>query len=131
MAGTMASLDKRWKGRAQQECESGMVRASSFFSRGGFLFCTDSRDLDNFHGIDFIHDSIKASLRTRKIRRRRTEGLRGWLVNIWDGSQGWVLVTIVGMCFESFGQACVLIFHLRVHYGFHCLRYHSHRRSPL
>ncbi|KAM0755539.1 hypothetical protein T439DRAFT_341321 [Meredithblackwellia eburnea MCA 4105] len=52
----------------------------------------------SFQDIDWIHDWIKAQVRLRKLRRRRrNEGLRGWLVNVWDGSQGWVVVTIVGV----------------------------------
>ncbi|SCZ90228.1 BZ3500_MvSof-1268-A1-R1_Chr1-3g01854 [Microbotryum saponariae] len=53
---------------------------------------------DNFHTIDWIHDSIKHSYRMRKLRlRKRTDGLRGQLVNLWDGSQGWILVTVIGI----------------------------------
>ncbi|GAA5907914.1 chloride channel protein [Sporobolomyces salmoneus] len=58
---------------------------------------------DNFHTIDWIHDAIKHSLRLRRLRRlKRTQGLRGWLKNLWDGSQGWVLVTLIG-----FFTACI------------------------
>ncbi|SCV68354.1 BQ2448_475 [Microbotryum intermedium] len=43
-------------------------------------------------------DSIKHSYRMRKLRlRKRTDGLRGQLVNLWDGSQGWILVTMIGI----------------------------------
>lgn len=53
--------------------------------------------------IDWIHDAIKHSLRLRRLRRlKRTQGLRGWLKNLWDGSQGWVLVTLIG-----FFTACI------------------------
>ncbi|KAI5476133.1 voltage-gated chloride channel [Pseudohyphozyma bogoriensis] len=58
---------------------------------------------DNFHSIDWIHDGIKNALRTRKLRMRaRTEGVRGWWVNVWDAAQGWMLVTLIG-----FLTACV------------------------
>jgi chloride channel 3/4/5 len=52
---------------------------------------------DNFMTIDWIHDAIKDSLRRRKLRhKKRTEGIRGWLANVWDGSQGWLLATCIG-----------------------------------
>lgn len=52
---------------------------------------------------DWIHDTIKHSLRLRRLRRlKRTQGLRGQLINLWDGFQGWLLVTIVG-----FVTACI------------------------
>ncbi|GAA6035182.1 hypothetical protein JCM8097_006407 [Rhodosporidiobolus ruineniae] len=53
---------------------------------------------DNFHGIDWLHDAVKHQARLRRIRRRlHTDGLRGRLVNLWDGAQGWVLVTLIGV----------------------------------
>ncbi|KAK4050514.1 hypothetical protein OIO90_005097 [Microbotryomycetes sp. JL221] len=58
---------------------------------------------DNFHTIDWIHDSVKDSFRRRRLRQRRRDGgVRGLLVNLWDGSQGWILVTLIG-----FFTACV------------------------
>lgn len=58
---------------------------------------------DNFHSIDWIHDSVKHSLRTRRLRNRiKTDGIRGVIANLWDGSQGWLLVTLVG-----FFTACI------------------------
>ncbi|GAA5857166.1 hypothetical protein JCM8547_009348 [Rhodosporidiobolus lusitaniae] len=52
---------------------------------------------DNFHGIDWIHDAIKHSARLRRLRRRKqTDGLRGKLANLWDGLQGWLLVSLIG-----------------------------------
>lgn len=56
-----------------------------------------------FSRTDWIHDTIKHSLRLRRLRRlKRTQGLRGQLINLWDGFQGWLLVTIVG-----FVTACI------------------------
>ncbi|KAL8283151.1 hypothetical protein RQP46_005929 [Phenoliferia psychrophenolica] len=57
----------------------------------------------SFESIDWLHDWVKNAMRMKKIRRRRREeGVRGWLVNMWDGAQGWVLCTIVG-----FVTACI------------------------
>ncbi|GAA5899900.1 hypothetical protein JCM6882_006997 [Rhodosporidiobolus microsporus] len=54
---------------------------------------------DNFHTIDWIHDAIKHSLRLRRLRSlKHTSGLRGRLLNLWDGLQGWLLVTVIGAC---------------------------------
>lgn len=50
---------------------------------------------DSYTTIDWLHSSIKESSRLRKIRRLK--GLRGKAVNIWDGLQGWVVVTITGV----------------------------------
>lgn len=61
------------------------------------------RSADNFTAIDWCHDAVKHSLRLRRLRRlKQTQGLRGHLVNLWDGLQGWVLVTLIG-----FLTACI------------------------
>lgn len=58
---------------------------------------------DNFTAIDWCHDAVKHSLRLRRLRRlKQTHGLRGYLLNLWDGLQGWVLVSIIG-----FLTACI------------------------
>ncbi|GAA5980042.1 hypothetical protein JCM10908_001509 [Rhodotorula pacifica] len=58
---------------------------------------------DNFTTVDWLHDAVKHSIRLRRVRRlKRTLGLRGQLINLWDGAQGWVLVTLIG-----FFTACI------------------------
>ncbi|KAM0793320.1 hypothetical protein ACM66B_000778 [Microbotryomycetes sp. NB124-2] len=58
---------------------------------------------DNYHTIDWIHDSVKDSFRRRRLRQKRADGgVRGLIINLWDGSQGWILVTLIG-----FFTACV------------------------
>ncbi|QRV93848.1 ClC voltage-gated chloride channel protein [Ceratobasidium sp. AG-Ba] len=48
----------------------------------------------SFTSIDWLHDAIKDSARTLRIRRRRSA--RGRLINAADRSIGWIIVTIVG-----------------------------------
>ncbi|GAA5864466.1 hypothetical protein JCM3774_005137 [Rhodotorula dairenensis] len=58
---------------------------------------------DNFTTVDWLHDAVKHSIRLRRVRRlKRTHGLRGYLYNWWDGTQGWILVTLIG-----FFTACI------------------------
>ncbi|KAG9122291.1 hypothetical protein FRC07_001406 [Ceratobasidium sp. 392] len=49
----------------------------------------------SFTSIDWLHDAIKDSARTLRIRRRRSA--RGRLFNAVDRSIGWIIVTIVGL----------------------------------
>jgi chloride channel 3/4/5 len=44
---------------------------------------------------DWIHDHIKEKLRLRKLRSLR--GVRGYMKNLFDGAQAWILVTIIGL----------------------------------
>ncbi|CAE6438320.1 unnamed protein product [Rhizoctonia solani] len=48
----------------------------------------------SFTSIDWLHDAIKDSARTLRIRRRKST--RGKLINLADRSMGWIIVTIVG-----------------------------------
>ncbi|CAE7227768.1 unnamed protein product [Rhizoctonia solani] len=48
----------------------------------------------SFASIDWLHDAIKDSARTLRIRRRNST--RGKLLNLVDRSIGWIIVTIVG-----------------------------------
>lgn len=51
---------------------------------------------DNFTAIDWLHDSVKHALRLRKLRSRKRDGFGGFLANLVDGAQGWLLVSLVG-----------------------------------
>ncbi|CAE6483643.1 unnamed protein product [Rhizoctonia solani] len=48
----------------------------------------------SFTSIDWLHDAIKDSARTLRIRQRKST--RGKLINMADRSIGWIIVTIVG-----------------------------------
>ncbi|GJN91695.1 hypothetical protein Rhopal_004718-T1 [Rhodotorula paludigena] len=90
--------------------------ATSFFGRAGSLRRRPTgydgefrKELegDGGNGVrswyDWIHDAIKDSIRLRRLRRlKRTHGLRGHLVNLWDASLGWLLVSVIG-----FLTACI------------------------
>ncbi|OZJ04144.1 hypothetical protein BZG36_02843 [Bifiguratus adelaidae] len=50
---------------------------------------------ENYSSIDWIHDYIKERVRLRKLRAKK--GVRGRLMNLWDASQAWILVFIIGV----------------------------------
>ncbi|KAG5513580.1 hypothetical protein PMAC_001012 [Pneumocystis sp. 'macacae'] len=49
---------------------------------------------DDYNAIDWIHDSIKDAARAKKLRS--IKGVQGWIKNIFDASQGWILVFFIG-----------------------------------
>lgn len=49
---------------------------------------------DNYNAIDWIHDTIKDAARAKKLRS--IKGIRGWIKNTFDASQGWILVFFTG-----------------------------------
>lgn len=49
---------------------------------------------DQFTSTDWVHDSIADGARLRELRRRKD--IRGRLLAWFDGSQGWVLVALIG-----------------------------------
>lgn len=48
-----------------------------------------------YTSVDWLHELVKESIRRKKLNRIR--GLRGKLKRFWDKSQGWVLVTLIGI----------------------------------
>ncbi|PYI16806.1 hypothetical protein BO99DRAFT_211355 [Aspergillus violaceofuscus CBS 115571] len=49
---------------------------------------------DQFTSTDWVHDSIADGARLRELRKRKD--IRGRLLTWFDGSQGWVLVALIG-----------------------------------
>lgn len=50
--------------------------------------------IGDYRTIDWVHDSVKDQFRKKKLRSMT--GLRGFIVNVLDSSEGWVLVGIIG-----------------------------------
>ncbi|KAE8352243.1 chloride channel [Aspergillus coremiiformis] len=57
-------------------------------------FMDDRTWYDQFTSTDWVHDSIADGVRLRQLRARRD--IRGRLLAWLDGSQGWVLVAVIG-----------------------------------
>lgn len=73
-------------GRRQDEAGLAESRTSLF---------TDERVwYDQFTSTDWVHDSIADAFRVRDLRSRKN--LRGRIYAWFDGSQGWILVAIIG-----------------------------------
>ncbi|KAL1998669.1 hypothetical protein VTN02DRAFT_5768 [Thermoascus thermophilus] len=49
---------------------------------------------DQFTSTDWVHDSIADGMRLRELKSRRD--IRGRLLALFDGSQGWILVAVIG-----------------------------------
>lgn len=49
---------------------------------------------DQFTSTDWVHDSIADGARLRELRRRKD--IRGRLLALFDGAQGWILVALIG-----------------------------------
>ncbi|EGG13118.1 uncharacterized protein MELLADRAFT_46362 [Melampsora larici-populina 98AG31] len=50
---------------------------------------------DTYTSVDWLHEHVKQSIRRKKLNQ--LVGFRGRLRRTWDKSQGWVLVTMIGM----------------------------------
>lgn len=51
---------------------------------------------ESYSTIDWLHELIKESVRRKKLSQ--IDGWLGKLYRVWDRSQAWVLVTLVGIC---------------------------------
>ncbi|TPX34208.1 hypothetical protein SmJEL517_g03121 [Synchytrium microbalum] len=49
----------------------------------------------DYSTIDWMHDLVKEHVRLRQLRSMK--GLRGFLAGIWDASQAWILVLLIGI----------------------------------
>ncbi|CAG8546478.1 15064_t:CDS:10 [Funneliformis mosseae] len=57
---------------------------------------------DDYTTIDWIHDYVKERIRVRKLNS--IKGIRGWIIQTYDGAQGWILVFLIGIvtaCFAA------------------------------
>lgn len=50
---------------------------------------------DDYTSIDWIHDHVKERVRLRKLRSKT--GIKGYLFNLYDSSQAWIIVSIIGV----------------------------------
>lgn len=57
-------------------------------------FLDDRMWYDQFTSTDWVHDSVADGVRLRELRRRKD--IRGRLLALFDGAQGWLLVALIG-----------------------------------
>ena len=57
-------------------------------------FLDDRAWYDQFTSTDWVHDSVADGIRLRELRNRRD--IRGRLLALFDGAQGWILVAVTG-----------------------------------
>ena len=57
-------------------------------------FLDDRLWYDQFTSTDWVHDSVADGARLRQLRSRKD--IRGRLLALFDGSQGWILVALIG-----------------------------------
>ncbi|KAL4878988.1 chloride channel [Aspergillus karnatakaensis] len=58
-------------------------------------FSDDRLWYDQFTSTDWVHDSVADGVRLRELRRRKD--IRGRLMALFDGAQGWILVALIGI----------------------------------
>ena len=71
--------------------------------------------IGDYRTIDWVHDSVKDQFRKKKLRSMT--GIRGFIVNVLDSIEGWVLVGIIGTAISEPGLM------IRDYYGVNCLLY--------
>ncbi|KAL2813969.1 chloride channel [Aspergillus granulosus] len=57
-------------------------------------FMDDRLWYDQFTSTDWVHDSVADGVRLRELRRRKD--IRGRLLALFDGAQGWILAALIG-----------------------------------
>ncbi|PYH96034.1 hypothetical protein BO71DRAFT_321805 [Aspergillus ellipticus CBS 707.79] len=84
---------------------------------------------DQFTSTDWVHDSIADGARLRELRRRKD--LRGRLLAWLDGSQGWVLVALIGCitAMIAYSVDVTEVFFFDIKEGFCTTRWFHSRQS--
>jgi chloride channel 3/4/5 len=59
-----------------------------------FIYADDRVWYDQFTSTDWVHDNIADAYRVKALRARKD--IRGRILNLLDGSQGWILSALVG-----------------------------------
>jgi chloride channel 3/4/5 len=57
-------------------------------------FMDDRLWYDQFTSTDWVHDSVADGVRLRELRRRKD--IRGRILALFDGAQGWILAALIG-----------------------------------
>ncbi|KAL4785490.1 chloride channel [Aspergillus varians] len=57
-------------------------------------FLDDRMWYDQFTSTDWVHDSVADGVRLRELRKRKD--IRGRILALFDGAQGWILVALIG-----------------------------------
>lgn len=77
--------------------DSDMDGADGYPAKDGMMgssFLDDRLWYDQFTSTDWVHDSVADGARLRLLRSRKD--IRGRLLALFDGSQGWILVALIG-----------------------------------
>ncbi|KAL4807310.1 chloride channel [Aspergillus unguis] len=93
------STNKRFSRRGSidvsQAAAGGQDQAEGDMSAGMTAsFMDDRMWYDQFTSTDWVHDSVADGVRLRELRRRKD--IRGRLMALFDGAQGWILVALIG-----------------------------------
>ena len=57
-------------------------------------YCELMNRIGDYRTIDWVHDSVKEQFRKKALRSMT--GFRGFIVNMFDSMEGWIIVGIIG-----------------------------------
>ncbi|KAL4925066.1 chloride channel protein [Aspergillus undulatus] len=89
------SVNKRFSRRESSEGAQAESMAASAKDTMTASFLDDRMWYDQFTSTDWVHDSVADGVRLRELRRRKD--IRGRLMALFDGAQGWILVALIGI----------------------------------
>ncbi|KAL4971759.1 chloride channel [Aspergillus desertorum] len=88
------STHQRFSRRASMDEGPAESMAASVKDAMTASFMDDRLWYDQFTSTDWVHDSVADGVRLRELRRRKD--IRGRLLALFDGAQGWILVALIG-----------------------------------
>lgn len=88
------STNKRFSRRGSLDADQAESLAASAKDAMTGSFLDDRMWYDQFTSTDWVHDSVADGVRLRELRRRKD--IRGRILALFDGAQGWLLVALIG-----------------------------------
>ncbi|KAL4959255.1 chloride channel protein [Aspergillus stella-maris] len=89
------STNKRFSRRESLDGAAAESMAASVKDAMTASFLDDRMWYDQFTSTDWVHDSVADGVRLRELRRRKD--IRGRVMALFDGAQGWLLVALIGI----------------------------------
>ncbi|RMZ14409.1 hypothetical protein D0860_02115 [Hortaea werneckii] len=80
--------------------DANQLEGSELDSSKPSLYLDDRVWYDQFTSTDWVHDSIADAFRVKELRSRKD--VRGRIISLLDGAQGWIIVAIIGILTAGF-----------------------------
>jgi len=88
---------------------SAVANASGIYHFVLLGYCELMSRIGDYRTIDWVHDSVKEQFRKKALRSMT--GFRGFIVNMFDSMEGWIIVGIIGTTHLQIEDLLLRLYH--------------------